>query len=61
MASQGSYGSGGDSSETPRVIGQVSGPLSWSEYETGDRMDLCDLIGRRNGCELPADVPNPRK
>lgn len=61
MAYQGRYGGGGNSSTTARVIAREPGGKSWSEYETGDPMDPDDLFGRRNGWELPTDVPDPRR
>jgi hypothetical protein len=60
MAYQGTYGGGGDSSETPCVIAQVPGPLSWSEYE-GEDGDIDCLAARRNGWELPTGYPDPRR
>ena len=64
MAYQGTYGGGGDSSMTPKIIAQVPGPKSWSEYENADNNgpdDLSNCLGRRNGWELPTGVPDPRR
>lgn len=47
-----------------RVIGQVSGPKSMSEYNRDFGLEVdpqfeADNMGRRNGYELPRDIPNP--
>jgi hypothetical protein len=43
------------------IIGQVSGPKSWSEYDTSAPPDdmSCDM-GRRNCTPFRDDVPTPR-
>ena len=50
-------------SDTPRIIKQNEGPLSWATGGSSGGDDdltsdgLGDNMGRRNGCELPSDVP----
>ena len=37
-----------DYDEAPGIIGQVSGPTSWSEFESGDNEGDCEALARRN-------------
>lgn len=45
----------------PGIIGQVSGPRSWSEYQTAELPDGSDCnFDRNNPTPLPTDVPDPQ-
>lgn len=44
----------------PGIIGQVPGPKSWSEYETGEPMDEMCNMGRNNVTPPRTDIPVPR-
>jgi hypothetical protein len=49
--------------DQPRIIGQVTGPKSMSEYSRDFGLDVdpqfeCDNMGRRNGYALPKNVPS---
>lgn len=48
--------------DAPKIIGQVSGPTSWSEYERSTETDADgdDPFCRRNGTALPMGTPMAR-
>lgn len=43
------------------IIGQVSGPLGWSEYEGDGTYDPECQFGRQNKTQCPTDIPDPHR
>lgn len=48
----------GETYTSPGILGQVSGPRSWSEYQTDELADGPDCNFDRNNCTPLPDAPD---